>query len=150
MLQQPDIAHYLLSLDVFAPRAVVDDELAIVDVSRRNGVFLAVARTGDVIVVKQAGPHSAATLAHEARILTALAGYPATGREGTRGDALRPRRRPHSSCAPGGRTGLGSTHRGRPGTPRDASAGWWRALHGSAPKARALPPGTDPMWGSRS
>jgi aminoglycoside phosphotransferase (APT) family kinase protein len=77
MLQQPDIAHYLLSLDAIAPSAVVDDELAVVDVSRRNGVFLAVARSGDVIVVKQAGPHSAATLDHEAHVLSALGCRPA-------------------------------------------------------------------------
>jgi aminoglycoside phosphotransferase (APT) family kinase protein len=77
MLQQPDIAHYLLSLDAIAPSAVVDEELAVVDVSRRNGVFLAVSRSGDVIVVKQAGPHSAATLAHEAQVLSALERRPA-------------------------------------------------------------------------
>src|SRR5262245_9578087 len=72
MLQQPDIADYLLSLDVVKPSAVVDGALTVIDVSRRNGVFVATARTGDAFVVKQAGPHSAATLAHEAAVLTAL------------------------------------------------------------------------------
>src|SRR5689334_16157902 len=72
MLQQPDIPHYLLSLGIVKPSAIVDEAFTVVDVSRRNGVFLATARSGDAFVVKQAGPHSAATLAHEAAVLAAL------------------------------------------------------------------------------
>jgi aminoglycoside phosphotransferase (APT) family kinase protein len=76
MLQQPDIVDYLLSLDIVKPRAVVCDELAILDVSSRNGVFVVTTRGGDALVVKQAGPHSAATLAHEAAVLVALGDDP--------------------------------------------------------------------------
>jgi aminoglycoside phosphotransferase (APT) family kinase protein len=39
-------------------------------------VFVATARHGDAFVVKQAGPHSVATLAHEAAVLAELAGRP--------------------------------------------------------------------------
>jgi hypothetical protein len=73
MLTQSDIAHYLLSLGVVKPRAVVEDELAVADASRRNCVFIASARVGPAYVVKQAGPRSAPALAHEAEVLSALA-----------------------------------------------------------------------------
>jgi len=76
MLTQSDIAHYLLSLGVVKPRAVVEDELAVADASRRNCVFIASPRVGPAYVVKQAGPRSAPTLAHEAAVLGALADAP--------------------------------------------------------------------------
>ncbi len=73
MLEQPDIAPYLLALGAVKPRDVVDGELAVRNLSRRNSVFVVTtAGAGDAIVVKQAGPHAAATLAHEAAVLTAL------------------------------------------------------------------------------
>ncbi|MGH2968939.1 MAG: hypothetical protein ACRDK0_07730, partial [Solirubrobacteraceae bacterium] len=59
MLEQSDIAHYLLSLGLVKPRAVVGEDLAVVDASRRNRVFLAATRGGPTYVVKQAGPRSA-------------------------------------------------------------------------------------------
>ena len=74
MLEQSDIAHYLLSLGLVKPRDVVEEDLTIADVSRRNSVFLATTRAGPSFVVKQAGPRSARTLAHEAAVLGALAG----------------------------------------------------------------------------
>lgn len=46
------------------------------DASRRNAVFLAVASSGPAYVVKQARPGTAATLAHEAAMLRALAAMP--------------------------------------------------------------------------
>jgi aminoglycoside phosphotransferase len=76
MLTTAGIAHYLLSLGVVNPSAVVEDELAVLDVSRRNAVFLAVARRGPAYVVKQARAGTAATLAHEAAVLRALAAMP--------------------------------------------------------------------------
>ncbi len=74
MLEQSDMTHYLLSLGLVKARDVVEEDLAIIDVSRRNCVFLATTRSGPSFVVKQAGPRSAHTLAHEAAVLGALAG----------------------------------------------------------------------------
>ena len=73
MLDQSDIAHYLLSLGLVKPRVVVEEELTVVDASRRNCVFLAAVRQGPTYVVKQAGPRTAAALAHEAAVLRRLA-----------------------------------------------------------------------------
>jgi Ser/Thr protein kinase RdoA (MazF antagonist) len=76
MLEQSDIAHYLLSLGLVKPRDVVEEGLGIVDTSRRNCVFLATTRAGPTYVIKQAGTRTAPTLAHEAAVLRALAGAP--------------------------------------------------------------------------
>jgi Ser/Thr protein kinase RdoA (MazF antagonist) len=76
MLEQSAIAHYLLSLGLVKPQAVVEDDLTVLDVSRRNSVFLAGARDGPAYVVKQATPQSAETLMHEAAVLRGLAGMP--------------------------------------------------------------------------
>jgi aminoglycoside phosphotransferase (APT) family kinase protein len=76
MLTQAGIAHYLLSLGVVNPSAVVEDELSVLDASRRNAVFLAAASSGPAYVVKQARAETAATLAHEAAMLRALAAMP--------------------------------------------------------------------------
>jgi Ser/Thr protein kinase RdoA (MazF antagonist) len=73
MLEQPDIAHYLLSLGLVKPRDVVEEDLTIVDASRRNSVFLAMKRAGPTYVIKQADTETARTLAHEAAILRFLA-----------------------------------------------------------------------------
>ena len=73
MLAQSEIAHYLLSLGLVKPRAVVDDDFTVLDASRRNAVFLAGTTTGPTFVVKQAGRRSAGTLAHEAGVLRVLA-----------------------------------------------------------------------------
>jgi aminoglycoside phosphotransferase (APT) family kinase protein len=73
MLEQSDIAHYLLSLGLVKPRAVVEEDLTIVDASRRNCVFLATTRAGPTYVVKQADPRTAPALAHEAAVVRILA-----------------------------------------------------------------------------
>ncbi len=73
MLTQSSVAHYLLSLGIVKPSAVVDDELSVLDASRRNAVFIAAARTGPAYIVKQARAQTAATLAQEATMLRALA-----------------------------------------------------------------------------
>jgi Phosphotransferase enzyme family len=71
VLEQSDVAHYLLSRGVVKPREVIDDGFTVVDASRRNRVFLAGTRSGPTFVVKH-GP----ALAHEAAILRLLAGAP--------------------------------------------------------------------------
>ena len=73
VLDQPDVAHYLLSLGVVKPRDVIDDGFTVVDASRRNRVFVATTRSGPTFVVKQAADPG---LAHEAAILRLLAGAP--------------------------------------------------------------------------
>ena len=76
MLGHSQIAHYLLSLGLLEPRAIVEDGLTVVDASRRNCVFIATTRSGPTYVVKQAGPRSALTLEHEAAVLRVLADAP--------------------------------------------------------------------------
>jgi aminoglycoside phosphotransferase (APT) family kinase protein len=76
MVEQSDIAHYLLSLGVVKPRSVIEEDLTVVDVSRRNSVFLATTRSGPTFVVKQAPADGAPGLAGEAAILRFLAGVP--------------------------------------------------------------------------
>ena len=73
MLEQSEIAHYLLSLGLVKPRAVIEGDLTVVDASRRNCVFLASTFAGPTFVVKQAGSEAALTVAHEAAVLRALA-----------------------------------------------------------------------------
>jgi aminoglycoside phosphotransferase (APT) family kinase protein len=141
MLEQSDIAHYLLSLSVVKPHQVVDEDFRVVDASRRNIVFVATTGTGPTFVVKQAPPDHAADLAHEAAVLRLLAGVPALA--------------PHVPAV--------VHHDGpclvlrSPGGGRD-----WRSHTGSFPRlpARALgrllaalhqvpiavPDGPDPMW----
>jgi hypothetical protein len=70
MLEQSDITHYLLSLGLVKSRDVVEEDLTILDVSRRNCVFLATTRAGPAFVIKQG---TVPTLAHEAAVLRALA-----------------------------------------------------------------------------
>lgn len=72
MLEQSDIAHYLLSLGLVKPRAVVETGLTILDTSRRNSVFLATPSGGPTYVVKQADGQQARGIAHEAAVLRAL------------------------------------------------------------------------------
>jgi Ser/Thr protein kinase RdoA (MazF antagonist) len=76
MLGHSQIAHYLLSLGLLKPRAIVEDGLTVVDASRRNCVFIATTRSGPTYVVKQAGSRSALTLEHEAEVLRMLAHAP--------------------------------------------------------------------------
>jgi aminoglycoside phosphotransferase (APT) family kinase protein len=76
MLEQSDIAHYLLSLSVVKPQAVIEEDFKVVDVSRRNCVFLATTRSGPTFVVKQATSANVSALAREAAVLDLLAGTP--------------------------------------------------------------------------
>jgi aminoglycoside phosphotransferase (APT) family kinase protein len=77
VLEHSQVAHYLLSLGLVNPRAVIEEDLTVTDVSRRNTVFLATSARGPSYVVKEPGPAGAATLAREAAILTGLARAPA-------------------------------------------------------------------------
>jgi hypothetical protein len=74
MIEQSDVAHYLLSLGVVKPQAIVDEDFTVVDASRRNCVFLAKTRSGPTLVVKQALSGDGSALAHEAAVLRELAG----------------------------------------------------------------------------
>jgi aminoglycoside phosphotransferase (APT) family kinase protein len=74
MVEQSDVAHYLLSLGVVKPQAIVDEGFTVVDASRRNCVFLARTRSGPTLVVKQAMSGDGSALAHEAAVLRLLAG----------------------------------------------------------------------------
>jgi aminoglycoside phosphotransferase (APT) family kinase protein len=73
MIEQSDVAHYLLSLGVVKPRAIVDEDFTVVDASRRNCVFLAKTSSGPTFVVKQAMSGDGSALAHEAAVLQQLA-----------------------------------------------------------------------------
>jgi aminoglycoside phosphotransferase (APT) family kinase protein len=81
MLGQSQIAHYLLSLGLVEPRAVLEDGLTVVDASRRNCVFIATTRSGPTYAIKQAGPRSVLTLEHEAWVLRVLADAPELARQ---------------------------------------------------------------------
>src|SRR3954463_11217721 len=72
MLKQSEVVHYLVSLGVVKPSAVVARELAVVDASRRHHVFITSTRAGPTFVVKQATRQNASSLAHEACALRAL------------------------------------------------------------------------------
>jgi aminoglycoside phosphotransferase (APT) family kinase protein len=74
VIEQSDIAHYLLSLGVVKPRAVIDDGFTVADVSRRNRVFVVTTQSGPAFVVKQRAASGDTALAHEAAILRLLAG----------------------------------------------------------------------------
>jgi aminoglycoside phosphotransferase (APT) family kinase protein len=76
LLEHSQVAHYLLALGLVNPRAIIDEDLRVIDVSRRNSVFLATTSRGPSYVVKQPGPGTANTLAHEAAVLHALARMP--------------------------------------------------------------------------
>lgn len=73
MFAQSEIAHYLLSLGLVKPGAIVDEGLTVVDASRRNSVFLVSTTAGPTFAVKQARAGTADTLAHEAAVLRVLA-----------------------------------------------------------------------------
>ena len=149
MLAQSEIAHYLLLLGLVKPRAVVDGDLAVVDASRRNCVFLVTTRDGPTLVFKQARPETTGTLAHEASVLRVLAAgelahrVPAVVHHDA--DAARLVLR-----TPGGARDWNEHHaagRFSPGAARSLGRAL-AALHLLPPDGvGALPPGVDRMWG---
>ncbi|MEN3281017.1 MAG: hypothetical protein V7607_2157 [Solirubrobacteraceae bacterium] len=72
MFEQSDVAQLLLNLRLVDPRAVGEEDLTIIDASRRNTVFVATTRVGPAYVVKQVRSSQPAALAHEAAILRVL------------------------------------------------------------------------------
>jgi aminoglycoside phosphotransferase (APT) family kinase protein len=76
-LDQSEVAHYLLSLGLVNPRAVVEEDLTVTDASGRNRVFVVTSSRAPTLVVKQAAPATAISLAREAATLRALASVPA-------------------------------------------------------------------------
>jgi aminoglycoside phosphotransferase len=77
LLQQSHVAHYLVSLGLVNPLAVIEEDLTVTDVSRRNAVFVVTSSRGPVLVVKQAGSEDGRTVANEAAVLRSLAQVPA-------------------------------------------------------------------------
>jgi aminoglycoside phosphotransferase (APT) family kinase protein len=151
MLEQSAIAHYLLSLGLVKPQAVVDnDDLTILDVSRRNCVFLATTPGGPAFVVKQGTPGHAATLAHEAAVLGALAAD--AGLAGFVPGVVH--HEPEAARlvlrTPGGARDW-SDHHGSGRFPRVPARGLGRALAAlhrvPADRLPEPPPGVDPLWG---
>jgi len=144
MLEQSAIAHYLLSLGLVKPQAVVEGELAVLDVSRRNCVSLVTTRAGPTYVVKQ----GTETLSHEAAVLRALVGVPELA-------GVVPvvvRHEPDAArlvlrTAGGARDW--SDHHGRfPRLPVRSLGRALAALHRvPADRLPEPPPGLDPLWG---
>jgi Ser/Thr protein kinase RdoA (MazF antagonist) len=143
MLDQSDIAHYLLSLGLVKP-------LAIVDASRRNRVHLATTRDGPTYVVKQAGPRSAATLDNEAAVLRLLAAVPELAGHVPTVLHHEPDAGRLVLSTPGGaRDWSAQHHSGRyPRIPARALGRTLAALHRIPVGAvGAMPPAHDPAWG---
>ena len=128
-LDQSQVAHYLLSLGLVNPRAVLEEDLTVTDVSRRNAVFLAT----DVAPARRTSSSRPARRAPR-RWRTrppccARSRRAGAGRAGARARALRRRTRCGSCCARRRRRATGASSR-----PPAALAA--RAL------GRALPPCT--------
>lgn len=152
MLKQSDIAHYLLSLGVVKPSAIIEEELAIVDASRRNCVFIATTPAGPTYVVKQAIPRNAETLGHESAVLRMLAREPALAphvpsvvHDDPDGALL-------LLASPGGGRDWNKHHVAGRFSPAQARrlGRTLAALHRlRADGLQARPAGVDPMWGLR-
>ena len=69
MLEQADVAPYLLSRGLLEPRAVVDDDLVIRDASSRNRNYRVERKRGPSLLLKQGlGPEGSAAVAYEASV----------------------------------------------------------------------------------
>jgi aminoglycoside phosphotransferase (APT) family kinase protein len=129
---------------------VVEENLKVVDASRRNCVLIAETRGGPTYVVKQAGPEGAPTLAHEAAVLRVLgrvkelAGHVPTVVH-HEPDAAR-----LVLQTPGGASDWADHHRaGRfPRIPARVLGRTLATLHGlPVDGVEHLPPAADRMWG---
>ena len=150
MLEQSDIAHYLLSLGLVKPQVVVEEGLAIVDASRRNSVFLAATRGGPTYVVKQATPRTARTLAHEAAVLRVLADTPGLADQVPRVVHEEPEAARLVLRTPGNARDW-NEHQSAGRFPQTPARTLGRALgflhRLPVDGIEDLPPGVDPMWG---
>jgi aminoglycoside phosphotransferase (APT) family kinase protein len=144
VLEQSDIAHYLLSLGVVKPRSVVDEGFTVVDVSRKNCVFIATTRAGPTFVVKQAPSNGGSGLSHEAAILRLLAGSPEVAEH----VPAVVHEEPDGAClvlrTPGGGRDW-THHHGR--FPRIPARILGRVLAGVHRQAVDVPRGAGPIWG---
>jgi aminoglycoside phosphotransferase (APT) family kinase protein len=150
MLEQPDVAHYLLSLGLVKPRAVIEGDLTVVDASRRNRVFVAATQAGPAYVVKQAGSRTTRSLAHEAAVLGALAGVPALAGLVPAVVRWEPGEARLVLRTPGGARDWADHHgAGRfPRVPARMLGAALAALHRiPADRVEPMPPGFDRMWG---
>jgi Ser/Thr protein kinase RdoA (MazF antagonist) len=150
MLEQSDIAHYLLSLGLVKPRDIVEGDFSVIDVSRRNCVFLAKRRAGPTYVVKQGRPRTAQTLAHEAAVLRALAAAPdLAGRIPEVVHQEREAARLVLSTPAGARDWTDQHGGGRfPRVPARTLGRVLASLHRLPGESiEELPPGVDRMWG---
>ena len=149
MLEQSDIAHYLLSLGLVKPQAVVEGDLTVVDASRRNCVFIATRDGEPTYVVKQAGPRSARTLEHEAHVLRVLTDWPALVAHVPVVVHHDPAAARLVLRAPGGARDWGQ-HHGSGRFPRTTASVLGRALAAlhavPADAVEDLPTGFDPLW----
>jgi Ser/Thr protein kinase RdoA (MazF antagonist) len=149
MLQQADIAHYLLSLGLVKPSVVVEEELTVIDASRRNCVFLAAIRGGPTFVVKQSTRGDARTLAHEAAVLRMLARTTELSRQAPTVVHHEPDAGRLVLRTPGGGRDWNEHQRAAhfPRTQARVIGQLLADLHRfPADRVEALPPGVDPMW----
>jgi len=150
MLEQSDIAHYLLSLGLVKPQDVIEEDLSVVDASRRNCVFLVATSDGPTYVVKQATPRSARTLAHEAAVLRVLADATELAGQVPTVVHHEPEAARLVISTPGGARDW-SDHHGTGRYPRIPPRVLGRALAAlhrlPADAVEDPPPGLDPMWG---
>jgi len=72
VLEQSQVAHYLVALGLVNPRTILEEQVTVVDASSRNSVFVATVPDA-TLVVKQAAYGKDESLAHEATVLRELA-----------------------------------------------------------------------------
>jgi hypothetical protein len=72
-VHQSDVAAYLIQSNLLTGRDVIDGDVLIVDVSRRNYNFKLVRKSGSGFMLKQGVGHErVASLAHEAEVYALL------------------------------------------------------------------------------
>ena len=72
MLDSADVATYLIERKLLSPRAVVNGGLRVMDVSRRNRVFVVTAERESCFVLKLGSETGDRGVAHEAAVLQRL------------------------------------------------------------------------------
>jgi aminoglycoside phosphotransferase (APT) family kinase protein len=145
-LKQSQVAHYLVSLGLVNPRAVLEEDLIVTDVSRRNSVFLATTSSGPTYVIKQAGADTLQTLASEAAVLHALERMPEVARLAPELAHYDPRAVRLVLRSPAGTLPWGEQRR----IPRLGARALGHALatiHAASPGVGASAAGVEHLWG---